>query len=178
MVAVNASEPQSQPEPWLRGPIADVHPLVMPVFFSFAQVREDLAKHTEGLSREQVWRKASHASLGFHMKHLAGSVHRLTTYLMGGQLSEEQLQSLRMEAQGDEEIQELLQMMDESLTASEEKLRTIDPNSLYQKRTVGRKELPTSVLGLLVHLAEHTQRHLGQAIILAQIARQKIDVRF
>jgi hypothetical protein len=27
------------------------------------------------------------------------------------------------------------------------------------------------VIGLLVHLAEHTQRHLGQAITLAQVLR-------
>lgn len=152
--------------------MAHVHPSVMPVFFSFAQVREDLAKHTADLSREQVWRKVGKASLGFHLKHLAGSVDRLTTYLMGGQLSEDQLRSLRMEAEGAEEIQELLQMVQATLAASEEKLRTVDPDRLYERRAVGRKELPTSVLGLLVHIAEHTQRHLGQAITLAQIVRQ------
>ena len=172
-MAVNQSESPSQPEPWLRGPLPNVHPLVMPVFFSFAQVREDLARHTAGLSREQIWQKAGNASLGFHLKHLAGSVHRLTTYLVGGQLGEEQLRSLQSEAEGREEAQELLQMVNEALAASEERLRTISPDDLYQRRTVGRKELPTSVLGLLVHLAEHTQRHLGQAITLAQIARQK-----
>ena len=152
--------------------MADVHPLVMPVIFSFAQVREDLSKHTAGLSREQVWRRPDKASLGFHLKHLAGSVDRLTTYLMGGRLNEEQLRSVRVEAEGTEDIQELLQMVYGALTASEEKLRTIDPNDLSERRTVGRKELPTSVIGLLVHIAEHTQRHLGQAITLAQIVRQ------
>ncbi len=171
-MAVDVSESHAQPEPWLRGPIAQVHPFVMPVFFSFAQVREDLAKYTAGLSREQTWRKVGNASLGFHLKHLAGSVDRLTTYLMGGQLSEEQLRFLRTETEGAEEMQELLQMVRGSLAACEEKLRTVDPDGLYQKRTVGRKELPTSVLGLLVHIAEHTQRHLGQTITLAQIVRQ------
>ena len=171
-MAVNASESHLEPEPWLRGPMAQVHPSVMPVFFSFALVREDLTKHTAGLSREQVWRKIGKASLGFHLKHLVGSVDRLTTYLLGGQLSEEQLRFLRAEAEGAEEIGELLQMVHETLAASEEKLRAVDPLSLYEKRTVGRKELPTSVLGLLVHIAEHTQRHLGQAVTLAQIARQ------
>jgi uncharacterized damage-inducible protein DinB len=172
-VAVNSSESNQQPEPWLRGPVPQVHPLVMPVFFSFAQVREDLVKHTAGLSREQVWQKIGKASLGFHLKHLAGSVDRLTTYLTGSPLSKEQLRFLREEAEGTEEIQELLQVVSEALTASEEKLRSVDPDSLYEKRTVGRKELPTSVIGLLVHIAEHTQRHLGQAITLSQILRQK-----
>jgi uncharacterized damage-inducible protein DinB len=145
----------------------------MPVFFSFAQVREDLGKHTAGLSREQVWQRVGKASLGFHLKHLAGSVDRLTTYLTGGQLSEEQLRSLREEAEGTEEIGELLQAVNKALAVSEEKLLTVDPHSLYEKRVVGRKELPTSVIGLLVHIAEHTQRHLGQAITLSQVLRQK-----
>ena len=172
-MAVNAPESSPQPEPWLRGPIAQVHPLVMPVFFSFAQVREDLAKYTAGLSREQIWQRIGKASLGFHLKHLAGSVDRLATYLTGNQLSEEQLRFLREESEGAEDIQELLQMVNVMLAAAEERLRMVDPNSLYEKRTVGRKELPTSVIGLLVHIAEHAQRHLGQAVTLSQIVRQK-----
>ena len=144
----------------------------MPVFFSFAQVREDLAKHTKDLSCEQVWQKIGKSSLGFHLKHLAGSVDRLTTYLVGSQLSEEQLHSLREEAGGTEEIGELRQTVHNALAASEEKLRNLSPDSLYEKRTVGRKQLPTSVIGLVVHLAEHTQRHFGQAITVSQILRQ------
>ncbi len=88
----------SSPEPWLRGPLAGVHPLVMPVFFSFAQVREDLAKHAQGLTDEQVWTVAGGASVGFHLKHIAGSVDRITTYLLGSQLTEQQLQTLRQES--------------------------------------------------------------------------------
>lgn len=172
-VTANTSESYGQPEPWLRGPIPQVHPLVMPVFFSFSLVREDLAEHAAGLSLEQVWQTVGRTSIGFHLKHLAGSVDRLTTYLMGGQLSEEQLRYLHEEGHGTEEVQELLEGVYRALTDSEEKLRTLDPNSLYQKRAVGRKGLPTSVLGLIVHIAEHTQRHLGQAVTLSQLSRQK-----
>lgn len=146
----------------------------MPVFFSFSLVREDLTKHAAGLSREQVWQTIGSTSVGFHLKHLAGSVDRLTTYLIGGQLNEEQLRYLREEGHGSEEVQELLEGVHRALADSEEKLRTLDPNSLYEKRAVGRKGLPTSVLGLIVHIAEHTQRHLGQAVTLLQLARQKI----
>ena len=151
-----------------------MHPLVRPVFFSFSLVREDLAKHAAGLSREQVWQTIGRTSVGFHLKHLAGSVDRLTTYLMGGQLSEEQLRNLREEGHGSEEVQVLLEGVHRALADSEEKLRTLHPNSLYEERTVGRKGLPTSVIGLIVHIAEHTQRHLGQAVTLSQLARQKI----
>ena len=164
--------PNTAPEPWLRGPIEDVHPLVAPVFFCFAQVREDLAKHTGGIAREQLWRKVDDASLGFHLKHIAGSVDRLTTYLTGHQLSDEQMQVLKRESEGEEDLSDLLRLVDESLRASEAKLREIDPDSLYQQRSVGRRNLPTTVIGLIVHLAEHTQRHLGQAITTANALRQ------
>ena len=162
----------SMPEPWLRGPIEGVHPLVMPVFFSFTMVREDLAKHTAGLTREQLWRKMDGASVGFHLKHIAGSVERITAYLMNEQLTEQQLQSVRDEIIPDADLEELLRRLSNSLAASEQRLRTIEPHSIYDSRAVGRKALPTTVIGLIVHLAEHTQRHLGQAISTAKIVRQ------
>lgn len=163
----------SSSEPWLRGPVANVHPLVMPVFFTFEQVREDLRKHTVGLTPAQVWRKLGDLpTLGFHLKHLAGSVDRLITYLFGEQLGQGQLESLRGESQGDEGIPELLELIDRHFAAAEDRLRQIDPRKMYEARSVGRKALPTTVLGLLVHTAEHTQRHLGQAITTAKLLRQ------
>ena len=161
------------PEPWLRGALAGVHPLVMPVLFSFAQVREDLRKHTVHLSEKQVWWRVDQApSLGFHLKHIAGSVDRLTSYLSGSSLTEAQLQFLRNETNADASLQELLDLVDRSLLQAEQQLRQLDPATIYDARTVGRKQLPTTVIGLLVHLAEHTQRHLGQAITLCTISRQ------
>lgn len=162
----------SFPEPWLRGPIADVHPLIMPVFFSFEQVREDLNRYVRNLTAEQMWQPVDSGSVGFHLKHMAGSVDRLTTYLLGRQLSEEQLHSLEQEHAGGEDAAALLLQVDAALRSSEEQLKTIDPTALYDRRTVGRKALPTTVLGLIVHLAEHTQRHLGQTITLCKALRQ------
>jgi hypothetical protein len=157
-----------QPEPWLRGPIEGIEPLVTPVFFSFAQVREDLTRYVTGLSGEQIWRKTASGSIGFHLQHLAGSADRLTTYVMGEQLSPEQLRVLKTESEGDAGAAALLTFVDNTLRDCEARLRTINPKSLYDDRTVGRKALPTTVLGLIVHLAEHTQRHLGQVITLAK----------
>ena len=152
-------------EPWLRGPMEGVHPLIAPVFFTFMQVREDLSQHTKGLSSAEVWQHVNGtASIGFHVKHIAGSVDRLTTYAMGGQLDEKQMQFLRQEGEAGAEMPELLQLLDSALRHSEERLRQIDPAALYEWRAVGRKALPTTVLGLIVHVAEHTQRHLGQAM--------------
>lgn len=162
----------NSPEPWLRGPIEGLHPLVMPLFFSFAQVREDLAKYTAGVSEEAVWRQIDGASLGFHLKHIAGSVDRLTTYLMGAQLSPQQLEILKHESEPHGSASELVAAVHKRLARSEEQLRQLDPAALYDARSVGRRALPTTVLGLIVHLCEHTQRHLGQAITLAKMLRQ------
>ncbi len=163
---------ENKPEPWLRGPVEGVHPLIAPVFYTFTQVREDVSQQTQGLTREQVWQKLNGAaSLGFHIKHIAGSVDRLTTYAMGGQIDDQQMQFLRREGEGGEDVRELLQLLDSTLQRSEERLRQIDPATLYDPRAVGRKALPTTVLGLIVHLSEHTQRHLGQAMTTLKMLR-------
>lgn len=117
----------------------------MPVFFTFAEVREDLSKYSQGLTREEVWRKIhGAASLGFHIKHIAGSVDRLTTYLIGGQLNEAQMRFLQQEGDPNADLDELLRLMDAALHKSEEELNQLDPASLYNPRGVGRKALPTN----------------------------------
>lgn len=89
---------QQLPEPWLRGPIEGVHPLIAPVLYAFQQAREDLAHHTAGLSHAQLW-AAPHGggSVGFHLRHIAGSTERLMTYLQGKQLTPEQLSAVEAE---------------------------------------------------------------------------------
>ena len=160
-------------EPWMRGPIPGVGPLVMPVFFSFQMVREDLARYTEGITQEQLWQQRGNiASLGFHLRHIPGSIDRLTTYLMNESLSAGQLAALKDEATPGATLPELLDALHASLAATEARLRTIDPTTIHDPRYIGRKRLPTTVLGLLVHIAEHTQRHLGQAITTAKLVRQ------
>jgi hypothetical protein len=149
-----------------------LEPLVQPVFHSFQQVREDLAAHTAGLSDEQVWRQVGPlAPLGFQLRHIAGSVDRLTTYLMGDQISPEQIAVLKQEGEPGASLEELLAGVDAALAASEARLRELGPADIHTPRFIGRKQLPSSVLGLPVHLAEHTQRHLGQAITTAKLVR-------
>jgi uncharacterized damage-inducible protein DinB len=143
----------------------------MPVLFSFQQVREDLETHTKGISDAQVWTRTAGGSLGFHLKHLAGSVDRISTYLIGGTLTEAQLQQLSSESNEQGGLRELLDGIDQSLQSAELRVRQVDPEHLFDPRGVGRKALPSTVIGLLVHLAEHTQRHLGQAITLSQLVR-------
>ena len=159
-------------EPWLGGPLEGVPAIVMPVFFTFAQVREDLEKHVAGLTEEQTWQKpANAASVGFHIRHIGGSVDRLLTYLEGGELSAGQLASLARETEAGGDSKTLLAELDEGLTKAEARLKKLGAEDLFEPRYVGRKKLPTSVLGLIVHIAEHTQRHLGQAITTAKLVR-------
>ncbi|HXM46016.1 MAG TPA: DinB family protein [Bryobacteraceae bacterium] len=160
------------PEAWLRGPWPQVHPMLAPALYTFQQTREDLARHTAGLTAGQVWaRPHGLAPAGFHLRHIAGSVDRLTAYLEGRSLDAAQMSALAKEMEPGASLAELLADVYLVLLRAEEIIRAIDPATLTEPRWVGRKRLPTTVIGLLVHIAEHTQRHLGQAIAAAQLAR-------
>lgn len=171
MVA-DSVRPLSREEPWLRGPLADAHPLVAPTLYAYAQAREDLAYWSQGLTDEEIWmRPHGVASVGFHLRHIAGSVDRLTSYLRGEQLTAEQLQAIQHEVNPGPGRSKLLADVSEALQKSEQVIRALDPTRLSDSRTVGRKQLQTTVIGLVVHLAEHTQRHVGELIVTAKIAR-------
>jgi uncharacterized damage-inducible protein DinB len=159
------------PEPWLRGPIEGAHPLTAPVLYAFQQAREDLAQYTAGLSSEQLWlRPHGSGSVGFHMRHIAGSTERLMAYLQGMQLTAEQLAAIAGEHEPGVDRETLLRALDYAFREAEAVVRRIDPATLAEPRAVGRQRLPTTVVGLLTHIAEHTQRHVGQAIVSAKWA--------
>jgi uncharacterized damage-inducible protein DinB len=160
------------PEPWLRGTITGVNPVVAQVLYSFQQAREDIASFTAGLTPEQIWeRPGGLASVGFHIRHIAGSVDRLLTYALGRMLSDEQLVALKREMEPGTSREELLAAMDTVLQRTGEAMRALSPDVFNEPRVVGRKKLPTTVAGLVVHIAEHTQRHVGQAIVTAKLVR-------
>jgi uncharacterized damage-inducible protein DinB len=160
------------PEPWLRGPIPGVHPLIAPILYAFQQAREDLALHAAGLATEKVWATPhGFGSLGFHIRHIAGSTDRLMTYLEGKRLSEIQMTALHRENDPGASLEQLLDEMESSFQNAESIVRALNPANLSDPRNVGRKHLPTTVIGLLTHIAEHTQRHVGQAIAAAKLAR-------
>jgi uncharacterized damage-inducible protein DinB len=158
------------PEPWLRGPVSGLNPLLAPILYAFVQAREDVARYTEPLTTAQLWASPhGFGSVGFHIRHVAGSTERLMTYLQERQLTALQLAEVAAEMEplpiGRDE---LLEMLDRSFRAAEEVVRKLDPATLVESRFVGRKRLPTTVIGLLTHIAEHTQRHVGQAIVMAK----------
>ena len=160
------------PEPWMRGPMDGVHALLAPVLYSFQMAREDLDRYTAGLPPERVWATPyGLAPVGFHILHIAGSTSRLMTYLQGRELTEAQWEAMAAEGSpGNLSREQLLGMLNQAFHDAEMVIRALDPATLGEPRTVGRKRLPTTVIGLLTHVAEHTQRHVGQAIAAAKLA--------
>ncbi len=133
---------------------------------------EDLERSCSGLSQTQLYeRPAGVASVGFHLRHIVGSVGRLLTYAEAGSLSDMQMAMLKAESEESQSAEELFSELRAAISKSIERVRRLSPAQLEEQRFVGRKQLPTTVGGLLVHVAEHTQRHVGQAIVTARIVK-------
>ena len=162
------------PEAWLRGPIEGVDALLQPAAHALVQAREDLDRATVGVvSSAALWmRPNGAASLGYHIRHMAGSLDRLLTYARGAQLDERQLAFLKREADPGsppDELPTLIAQARTTIDAALHQLRATHREELLEPRAVGRQGLPSNVLGLLFHAAEHTTRHVGQAITTAKI---------
>jgi len=154
------------PEPWLRGVRLDIDPILEPILFALQQVREDLS----AITVEDVWRPIPGIpALGFQLTHIAGSLDRLTTYLEDCELTEAQFAYLRAEGSPGSSRDELMKQVEQALSRTENTIRAISPATYADPRYVGRKRIPTTVIGLLIHIAEHTQRHCGQAITTSRI---------
>lgn len=160
----------SLPEVWLRGPIDGFDPSVMPAVHALLQVREDLRHLVATVPAAHVWeRPGGAASIGFHVRHTGGALDRLLTYARGQSLTAEQLGRLHAEEEPGEPLDSIGRTVEASIEAACAQLRTTTPELLLQPRTVGRANLPSTVAGLIFHAAEHSTRHLGQAITTARI---------
>ena len=160
------------PEVWLRGPIEGVPPHLQPVAHSLLQCREELERLLAEMPAERIWETRGAASIGFHVRHAIGSLDRLFTYARGAMLSEAQRQVLAQESASDPDLTaaDLLAAFDAAVTRALDQLRETSEASLTDRRLVGRSQLPSTVIGLLFHAAEHTQRHVGQAVTTAKLA--------
>jgi uncharacterized damage-inducible protein DinB len=164
------------PEPWLRGTLTEVSSVQRAVMHALVLAQEDLEVWCGGFSDAELnARPASLAPMAFHLRHIARSLDRLLTYAEGRQLDSQQIAAMKTEMDQGAVHKELFSELASALTLSAKRIRAIDPASLDERRTIGRKQLHTTVGGLLVHVADHTQRHVGQAITTAKIvaAHQK-----
>lgn len=163
-----------QPEVWLRGPVAGVPAALQPVAHALLQAVEDVDRLTAGLEADELWaRPGGAASVGFHLRHAAGSLDRLLTYARGEQLHERQLAALAAEKALDDgtSAQELLKALHDAVACAFHQLREASPETLDERRAVGRAGLPSTTRGLLHHAAEHTARHVGQMITTLRVVR-------
>lgn len=160
----------SIPEPWLRGTLTEVPAVGRGVLHALELALEDAKKWCEGLSDAQLHaRPAGLPSVAFQLRHIAGSLDRLLTYAEGRALSDEQLLALKDEANSQGTTNELLAELEAAIAQASLRVRALASEDLSLPRTVGSKRLPTTLGGLLVHIADHTQRHVGQAITTAKL---------
>jgi len=159
------------PEVWLRGPLTNIPALLQPVAHALLQAREEIALLMSGFPEKLLWeRPAGLASPGFHLQHLAGVINRLFTYAKGHQLSKQQLEYLAAEGKsGDYTAASLIDLFSQQVDDAISQLSEMDETKLKAARGVGRAQLPSTVMGLYVHAAEHTMRHLGQLLVTVKV---------
>jgi uncharacterized damage-inducible protein DinB len=164
------------PEFWLRGSLPEINPYLQPVAHALLQAREELKETIKDFPSELLWKQpASAASPGFHLQHLTGVLDRLFTYARGQMLSEEQLQSLKEEGVKKEGLTAklLLEQFSVQVDKALDQLKATDEKQLTEFRGVGRAQVPSTVLGLLFHAAEHTMRHIGQLLVTVKILKDR-----
>lgn len=163
---------QNLPEPWLRGTLGDTPPVQRAVLHALELAKEDLRRWCGDLTEDQLnARPADIAPVAFHIRHIAQSMDRLLTYAEGKQLTSEQIAAMKAELNSGASAGELLRELDDILDLSAKRISAFTVEQFAEPRGIGRKQLPTTVGGILVHVADHTQRHVGQAITTAKIVR-------
>ena len=168
-------KPASTLEVWLRGPLPDVPALLQPVAHALLQAREEVEQMGTDFANEKLWeRPFEMASVGFHLQHLTGVLDRLFTYAKGEMLNPSQLEWLANEGKptlGQESFQQLFLLFSQQIDKAIAQLIATDEATLLEQRGVGRAQIPSTVLGLLFHAAEHTQRHVGQLLVTVTVVK-------
>ncbi|SDF12514.1 DinB family protein [Terriglobus roseus] len=165
-------------EPWLRGTLSEIEPVRRAVLHALELAEEDVLRWTEGLDDETLeMEPMGLPSVAFQMRHIARSIDRLLTYADGRGLSEEQMVALRSEHVAGASGDDLRRQVIEAIAKVRPFAMRFSQDQLNESRGVGRAGLPTTLAGLLIHIAEHTQRHVGQLITTAKVAAALKDAQ-
>jgi uncharacterized damage-inducible protein DinB len=157
-------------EPWLRGTLTEIDAVRRQVLHALELTGEDVERWCSGLTDEEMnARPFGIAPVAYHLRHIARSLDRLLTYAEGQQLSPDQLEALRSELEPEASAAAVLAEVRAGLQGASRRILRITPEHYSEPRGVGRAMAPSTVGGLLVHCAEHTQRHAGQAITTAKV---------
>jgi uncharacterized damage-inducible protein DinB len=163
-------EKPNLPEPWLRGTLTDVPPVQRAVLHALELAKDDLVRWCGDLTDAQLnARPAEIAPVAFHIRHIGRATDRLLTYAEGNPLTPEQISAMKSELAPDATRDQLFAELTQSLDSAAARIRAFSAEALNQSRTVGRQQMPTTIAGLVVHVADHAQRHVGQAITTAKI---------
>ncbi len=164
------------PEPWLRGTHTEVHPIQRAVLHALELANEDIERWCGELSDEEFnARPHGLAPVAFHLRHIARSTDRLLSYAEGNHLTDEQIATMKTELDEGASREEVFAEFKAALEKSAVRVRALYPTLFDKKRGVGKKQLPTTIGGLLVHVADHAQRHVGQAITTTKIVTAARD---
>ena len=163
-------------EVWLRGPLEGISALLQPVAHALLQAREEINELMADFPEELLWeRPGGLASPGFHLQHMAGVLDRLYTYARGEQLGQQQLDYLASEGKNVYiKVSELLEHFNQQVDIALKQLSETDEAILTEVRGVGRAKVPSTVIGLLVHSAEHTMRHVGQLLVTVKVIKSRV----
>jgi uncharacterized damage-inducible protein DinB len=165
----------SRLEPWLRGTLTEVDAVRRQVLHALELAEEDCERWCAGLSLEELEaRPLGLPSVGFQMRHIVRSLDRLLTYLEERSLTEEQMVALRSEMETASSRAELFAEFEVGMATAAARVRAIVPGSYEEVRWVGRDRLPSTIGGLMVHCAEHTQRHVGQMVTTAKVVAAEL----
>ncbi|WP_448698416.1 DinB family protein [Mucilaginibacter sp. AW1-3] len=163
----------NKPEVWQRGPVEGVPALLQPVAHALLQAKEEAEQLMDGFPDRLLWETpANMASPAFHLEHMLGVLNRLLTYARGEALDAEQLNYLRSEGKqylDDEVGVKMVAAFGKQVDDAVEQLRNTDENTLTAARGIGRAQIPTTVIGLLFHAAEHVMRHTGQLLVTVKV---------
>lgn len=165
-----------QPEVWQRGPVPGISPLLQPAAHALLQAREEVLEYMHAFPVELLWeRPAGMASVGFHLQHLSGVLDRIFTYARDERLSDDQFTRLKQEgadSAAGHTVEELVDRFCKQVDLALEQIRNTGESTLADYRGIGRSGLPSTVIGLLFHAAEHTMRHIGQLMVTAAVVRR------
>jgi uncharacterized damage-inducible protein DinB len=164
--------PTPNTEPWLSGTHGEVPAVGRAVLHALDLALDDLTKWTEGLTDAEIHAQPlGLTAIAFHLRHIARSTDRLLSYAEGNQLTAGQLAALKAEQAGEETLAELLAEVKASFSNAADRVRVLATANFDTFRGVGRKQLPTSIGGALIHVADHTQRHVGQVVTTAKVLK-------
>ena len=160
------------PEPWLRGTLTQIDPVRRAVLHALELAKEDLAKWCGDLSDDELnARPADVHPVSFHLRHIARSTDRLLMYAENHSLRPEQIAVMKQELEPGGTRDALFAELNEGLESAKERILSIPADRLAEPRVVGRQQMPTTVAGLIIHVADHAQRHVGQAVTTAKIIK-------